>query len=397
MLQEERQVSKTPVGQWYLMLAIAMTVPIGAISIYSLAQFRSMPQSPAPKSTNSTPAIVAVTALGRLEPEGEVTRLSAASAVEGARVDKLLVNEGDKVRAGQVVAILDGHDRRLAALEQAKQQVKVAQGRLAKVKQGAQVGEITAQKAEIARLQAELRGQIPAQNATIARLQAELLNAEAEDRRHQALYKEGAISASLYDSKRLPVETVRQQLNEAKATLSRTVQSFQEQISQAEATLNATAEVRPVDVQVAQAEVDSAIASVKQAQAELNLTYVRSPIDSKILKIYTRTGELVSNQGIADIGQTDQMYAVGEIYETDIGKVRLGQKAIVTSEAFSEKLQGEVTHIGLQVDKQNIFNVNPLSDTDNKVVEVKIRLADPADSRRVAGLTNLQVEVAIDI
>ena len=77
--------------------------------------------------------------------------------------------------------------------------------------------------------------------------------------------------------------------------------------------------------------------------------------------------------------------------------MRIGQSATVTSEAFSGKLQGKVVSIGLQVSKQDIFNVNPTADTDHKVVEVKIRLNDLADNLRVAGLTNLQVQVAIHI
>jgi HlyD family secretion protein len=51
----------------------------------------------------------------------------------------------------------------------------------------------------------------------------------------------------------------------------------------------------------------------------------------------------------------------------------------------------------LQVDRQNILSVNPAADTDRRIIEVKIRIDDPADSQRVAGLTNLQVDVAIHI
>lgn len=380
-----------------MILAATMALATGSASLYSLSHRYTSQSQTAPATPASIPAIIAVTGLGRLEPQGEVIRLSAPTFLEGARVIQLLAKEGDKVRAGQVIAILDSYQPRLAALNQAKQQVKIAQAVSAKVKAGAQIGEITAQKAMIARLKAELRGETAAHQATIARLQAELSNAQAEFRRHQELYKNGAISASLSDTKRLMAKTVREQINQARATLNRTQESFREQISQAEATLAALAEVRPVDVEVAQTEVDGAIAAVKRAQADLNLAYVRAPVDSQILKIHTKPGEIVNNQGIAELGQTDQMYATAEIYETDIEKVRIGQLATVTSEAFSGKLQGKVVDIGLQVSKQEIFNVNPTADTDHKVVEVKIRLNDIADNLRVASLTNLQVQVAIHI
>ncbi len=59
-----------------------------------------------------------------------------------------------------------------------------------------------------------------------------------------------------------------------------------------------------------------------------------------------------------------------------------------------EKLQGTVSQVGLQVDRQDIFDVNPQADTDNKVIDVKIRLK-PEDSEKVANLTNLQVQTLI--
>ena len=242
-----------------------------------------------------------------------------------------------------------------------------------------------------------MRGEISAQQATIARLEAELRNAESENQRYQQLYKDGAISASDSDTKRLRVDTVQQQLNEAKASLNRTVETLQKQLNEAKARLNSIAEIRPTDVQAAQADVESAKASVKQAQADLNLSSVRSPINGQVLKINTWPGEIIGNTGIAELGRTQQMYVVAEVYETDIKKVRLGQSATITGDAFSGKLRGTVTDIGLQVGKQNIFNNNPGADTDNKVVDVKIRIDNPADNQRVAGLTDLQVQVLIDI
>jgi HlyD family secretion protein len=183
-------------------------------------------------------------------------------------------------------------------------------------------------------------------------------------------------------------------MNEAKATLNRIVKTGPEQINEAKASLNRIAEVRPVDVQEAQAEVDSAIAAVERAQADLDLAYVRSPIEGQILKIHAWPGEAVGDEGIADLGRTDQMYVVAEVYETDIGKVNLGQQATITSEAFAGKLQGTVDQIGLQIDKKDVLNTDPAADVDARVVEVKIRL-HPKDSKLVAGLTRLQVKVAI--
>jgi HlyD family secretion protein len=150
-------------------------------------------------------------------------------------------------------------------------------------------------------------------------------------------------------------------------------------------------------VQAAQANVETAKAAVARARADLDLSVVRSPINGQILKIFTWPGEIIGNRGIAQIGRTNQMYVIAEVYETDIQKVRLGQLATITSDAFEGELQGTVEGIGLQVTRQNIFNNNPGADTDNKVVEVKIRINNPADNQRVANLTNLQVQVLIHL
>lgn len=380
-----------------IVLAVVAALTAGIAILYSLSRSQETSQRPAPTNTASTPVVRAVTALGRLEPKGEVIELSAPALTERApRVDQLLVKERERVRSGQVIAILDSRDRLSAALKQAKQQVKVAQTRLAQVRAGAKTGEITAQKATIAKLMAETRGEIAAQQATIAKLMAELRNAQADYRRYQHLYQNGAISASNIDSKRLSVETFQQQINESIASLNRMMKTGPEQINEAIATLVAKAEVRPVDMQAAQAEVDNAITAVEQAQANLDLAYVRSPIDAQILKIHAWPGEAVGDKGIADVGRTDQMYVVAEIYETDVGKVHLGQNATITSEAFVGKLQGSVDQIGMEIGKKDILNTDPAADVDARVVEVKIRLK-PEDSRRVAGLTRLKVKVAINI
>ena len=112
------------------------------------------------------------------------------------------------------------------------------------------------------------------------------------------------------------------------------------------------------------------------------------------LLILTRPGEVVSSDGIARIGQTSQMYAVAEVYESDIGKVRVGQQVKITSNALSEELHGTVERIGLEVQRQEVINTDPAANIDARVVEVRVRL-DRESSQKVEGLTNLLVKVAI--
>jgi len=377
------------------MLGVGCLLLVGGVA-YRVGISRPNQQSSAVVS--GAPAIATVSALERLEPQGEVIQVFAPTAAEGARVETLRVTHGQRVRKGDVIAVLDTAARRQTALQEAQEQVKVAQAQLSQVEAGAKSGQIRAQSRVVDRQQVELQTETEAQEATIARLRAELNNAELEARRYQVLYTDGAVSASLRDGKQLTADTVRQQLNEAQANLIRIQRSRQQQASEAQATLDQIAEVRPVDVNVARSQVSAAQARVARAQAELDLVTVRSPQDGQVLKIHIRPGELVGTQGIVSLGQTRQMVAVAEVYELDISRIRVGQTATAISKnnAFPEVLRGKVVEVGLEINKKDVLNTDPAAQFDALVVEVKA-LLDEASSRRVAGLTNLSIQVLINV
>ncbi|MFG3817467.1 MULTISPECIES: HlyD family efflux transporter periplasmic adaptor subunit [Limnothrix] len=407
-------------------LGAVVLVGGGAVLLRSRAA-----ETPAPVVT-PLPSPTVVTALGQLEPAGEVITLAAPSSSTDSRIARLLVEEGDRVRAGQVVAILDEAERLAAAVERADRQVDSAEAALDRVRAGAKRGELNAQSAEIDRVRAQRDGdwrsqratldrllaerdtQLAAQRATIARLEAELANAQVEADRYASLYGTGAISASQRDSKTTTLDTARARLVEARANLAQIDASYREkvveaqasldrirttgvaQLTAARATLDRIAEVRPTDLRVAEADLAAAIAAAKQARADLNRAIIRAPRDSQVLKIYARPGELVGSQGIADLGQTQLMEVVAEVYDTDAPKVRVGQTATITSDAFSGELRGSVVRSGLQVRKQTTRDIDPSANLDERVVEVRIRL-EPTDGQRVANLTNLQVKATIDL
>ena len=375
---------------------IAIALLFGGATIYTIRQFSTVPE-PEIIPEAIIPEIKTVTALGRLEPAGEIIEISVSSGASGNLIQELLIQEGDKVQQGETIAILDSHDRALATLQQAQARVAVAEANLARVRAGAQTGEIQAQQAAISRITAERSNNIAAQQATISRIQAELNNAQLEDQRYQQLYQQGAVTASQRDSRQLTLAVAQEQLAEAKATLNRIETAQQQQLAEAKATLNRIAEVRPVDVNVAQAEVTEAQAQVAIAQADLNRSYIKAPQAGTVLKVLTKSGEIVSsNEGVARIGQIEQMYAVAEVYESDIPKVKIGQNASVTSSAISEALTGTVEQIGLEIQRQAVVNTDPSANIDAKVIEVRIKL-DEASSAKVSGLTNLLVNVQIDL
>lgn len=399
-------------------------------TIYSVNQANNQEET----ATIKPQPIKAVTALGRIEPQGQMVQVAPAPDLGGAKITRLLVAEGDRVISGQTIALLDNHRHAQAALEVARQEVKVAQADLAIVKAGAKQGDINTQVANLQRFKAELEGEIVANEAEVARLQAQLgseslekqattersqaqlRNAASEFKRYQELAQQGVISASELDSRRLTLDTAKTAVAEAQASYNRTQTTLQQQINQAqaialqhknmlqqqisaaEATLASVGEVREVDVIKAQAEVDKAIASLRQAEEDLELTNVKAPSDGQIIKINAYPGEQVGDEGIVEFAQTSKMMVIAEVYESDIGKVKVGQVANITSEtgAFAGEITGKVSHIGLKIGKQDVLSTDPAADVDSRVVEVKIYL-DRETSNRIAPLTNSKAIVKINL
>jgi HlyD family secretion protein len=401
MVQESiagRSSSSKPLIKRSIALTGALALAVGGVGAYVLWRFQPFQAREAQEIVIPS-EIKTVTALGKLEPKGQVIKLSAPAASVGGsgnRVAQLLVKENDQVKVGQAIAILDSRNRLQAAVKEAEEQVKVAQTKLNITLAGAKPGEIQAQQATIAKLEAQRQGDIESQTATVARLESQMQNAQVEDNRYQVLYQQGAISASQRDSKRLTLETAQKSLQEAQASLNRTRLTGVQQINEAKATLDKIAQVRSVDVEASQAQVSQALASLNQAKTNLEDAYVRATQDGTVLYIHTRPGEVVSSNGIVEIGQTHQMYAVAEVYQSDITKVRQGQRVRVTSDSLPSELQGTVDWIGSKVLRQNIVNTDPSENIDARVVEVHVRL-DEVSSQKAAKFTNLQVKVEIEL
>ncbi|TMA94295.1 MAG: HlyD family efflux transporter periplasmic adaptor subunit, partial [Deltaproteobacteria bacterium] len=183
----------------------------------------------------------------------------------------------------------------------------------------------------------------PEDDARAARAKVELANAERELSRVEPLVRQGMTSASVRDEAQLKVDVARAELLGAESALERDT--------------------------------------------------VRAPVSGQVVAIHARRGERVGADGIAEIAQTDQMYAVAEVYETDIGRVRVGQRATVRSPALDPELTGTVERIGMKIGKLDLRDADPVARTDARVVEVRIKLDDSA---RGARLSNLQVDVAIE-
>ncbi|MEM9539609.1 MAG: efflux RND transporter periplasmic adaptor subunit [Cyanobacteria bacterium P01_E01_bin.42] len=338
-----------------------------------------------------------ISALGRIQPKDKIIAISGPSAFPNARVTRLLVEEGEKISRGQTIAILENITQLQAALEQAQIDARLVRARLERVQRGdAKRGQIAAQEARIANLEAQFRGEVAIQKAQIDRLEAEVNRVRNEFDILVPLAEDGAISRDYLNQSRLQLEAFEEQLDTAKAVLYKTNAAFPEQILEAKAILDQLREVRPSDIRIARTELERAIASVSRAEADLALAYIRSPVDGQVLRINTFAGESIRNGGIVELAQTEQMYAIAEVYETDIGKVRTGQTAIISSNIFPRELQGTVEAIGSQIGQRNVINNDPTLDIDVRVIEVKVRLS-PEDSQQVSRFINSQVEIKINI
>ena len=372
----------------FLIPAIALALAALGVSIwFVIGRFSNNPSAPAPATNTSTKEQPkAISALGRLEPQGEVVKVASPSALGSSRIVKLMVKEGDTVKQGQVIAILDSYDRSVAALLQAQSQAQESDRNLARVRAGAKSGDIIAQSGNVEAAKANANALV----VNASRLKAELDIAKVEYKRFEDLKRDGAISDSLLDAYKLKVITLEGQLLQAQQQ----IQQAAFQIKQSEGLLTSVSEVRPTDIQFAEAQLQTAIVNVKKAEVDLDLAQVRAPIDGQVLKINAKTGEVVGQtNGVMDLGNTSQMYVVAEIYETDIGKIKVGQTATIESEAFEGLITGKVERIGLRIAKNDVLGTDPAAKTDVRIIEVKIKLDD---STKVSGLTNLQVRVKIE-
>lgn len=303
---------------------------------------------------------VAVHSLGRLEPASRILELAPESGNEGATIRELLVREGQDVAEGATLAILDNQTRREASVREARAALAAAQARLAQVKAGAKVGDLAAQQAAVS---------LAEQQAMVAR-------------------RELARAKELHDRKALTIE----ELDTKQWELDRILIEQQ----RAAGLLASLREIRDTDVEAAAAEVARTEALLAFAETQLSAATLRAPVDGRILRIHNRPGERLSTDGVIELGDVRQMQAVAEVFEADVSLIQEGFKADVVLDGSGDLLQGTVVEIGQMVARKVVLTNDPVSDTDARVVEVRVSL-DAESSARVARLSNSRVEVTIHL
>ncbi|MEM6449945.1 MAG: HlyD family efflux transporter periplasmic adaptor subunit [Cyanobacteria bacterium P01_D01_bin.105] len=384
----------------FRLYSIGVAIALLGASSWIVSHKLTQPSNISDDLTSAQPAIPQnIAAVGRIEPQGSIIKLSAANAKD-SRVNEILVKEGDWVQAGQVIAILQGLEKQQAALVEAERTIAVQAAALKQAKSGTTTSaDRSAQAAAIQRLESQLSTTLRSQQASVDEAASNLVRSKTEYERYQALYAEGAVSASQRDDRTQAYNADVAKLEAAEAMLDNQRETLTAQITEAQAKLERLDEVPGGNIEVSQAQLLLAQSQYDSVEAALEDYYVRAPIDGQILSINSQVGEQVSTeQGVVDLAQTEQMYVVAEVYETDVPRVKAGQKVTVVSEngGFTGELTGSVETIGLQIQKTDVLNTDPAADQNARVVEVKVRL-DPEDSSKVAGLTYMQVRTKIHL
>jgi HlyD family secretion protein len=338
-----------------------------------------------------------VSALGRIEPESKIRKVSVASSLAGDRVEKLLVAEGDVVKEGQPLAILNSYQSLKAAREEAKEQVSVASAELDQVKAGAKQGEIQAQEAKVLSLERQLLGEQRSQDEAVASARATAKEASLERDRYDKLHASGAVSELQRDRYRTRAETSAAELRKVIETRDGTLSTTRADIASARSTLEQIKEVRPQDLATATSKLRKAEATRTRAEQEFANATVRAPQAGQVLRIIARPGDKVGDGGLLEMADTSRMVVTAEVYQTDLPKLSVGQKATITVDGIPGSLTGQITQVLPQVRQQSVYSGQPGENLDQRVFEVKLKLdTTPELQKKLSFASNLQVNVVFN-
>lgn len=364
-----------------------------SIVVLAAAFLVALPATAAPttkataeSATTSTDAAATgkkVRALGRFEPRGGVI---AIAAPPGERIERIPVEVGANVAAGEELAILSGHKARSLQLELTRQQRDEARERaeanLAAARalhEEALLGRDAARDADIERIAQEARLKAAVLSLETARAELDRL-AGLEPR---------LVPAQAMERKRLLVRQA-----EIDAAAQRDVLGKMETAASLRSR-SAEAKLRSAQANVALAEssrrLDSLETAVKAAELSRELALVRAPAPGRVVDIVSRVGELTGLRPILRLADTDHMQVVAEVYETDIRQVTMGQRVKVTAEALPDReLTGHVVAIGTMIGANEVQALGVPPTAEQRIVKVWI---DLDDSTVAATLIHLQVEV----
>lgn len=319
---------------------------LAGVALLGIALVQQQGAVASAKETKAEPKskVENIVAAGRVEPASE--EITISSELDG-KLKTVPVEEGSEVHRGQVLAMLENSDY-MARIEIAKSEVRENEAELERLRNGARVEE----KREAA--------------AVVREAQAQLDNARTERDRRQWLLNRGAISKSEF-------ETADRDFLTAQARLE----------AMRERQLVSEEQTRPEDIRRAEAQLERSRGQVSEAEARLEKTYLRSPVNGRILRKYRKAGESVTSNGttpVLAIGDCSTLRVRVDVDETDVARLFVGQNAFVTAEAYGDKkFTGHVIRIGQALGRKNIRTDEPTERVDKKILETLVEL-DPGQT-----------------
>jgi HlyD family secretion protein len=335
-----------------------------------------------------------VSATGSIAPEAEVTLTFEL----GGKVEEILVEKGQMVKAGDPLAKLETASLELQ-LAQAQATLALNEAKLQQAMKKADVGDIAAAEAELASAQAnyEKVKAGPTEDELIV-AKADMEKAAIAVQKAQAEYDQVAwvpgVSA-------LPQSAALQQASidyeRAKANYQKIAQSPTEselksawaQVVQAQTQLDKLRKnPEPEEVAIAQAQVDQAQAQLEEAQLELKKAVITAPFDGVVASLGAKVGEMVSsNTPMVVLVDISTFHIDVEIDEIDISQIAVGQEVLITLDALpDEEIAGHVEAIAPTAS----------ADSDGGVVSYVVTVAiEPTDALLRAGMsTNTTITTA---
>jgi HlyD family secretion protein len=156
--------------------------------------------------------------------------------------------------------------------------------------------------------------------------------------------------------------------------------------------LDSLTEVRDSDMNPAKAELAAAEADRDRARVEEDAGTIRSPANARVMSIVAHAGEAVGPGGVVTLANTNRMAVVAEIYETDIARVHLGQKAVIRSESLSNPIEGVVGWISPQIESLSL-PADPSQSPDQRVYQARINVKNPELlAHRIHSKVNVLIE-----
>jgi HlyD family secretion protein len=261
------------------------------------------------------------------------------------------------VKRGQVLAELTAVAELRAAVRQAEARVQLAESHVAQVEAPTTESSVRAGQAQIERLEVELRG------------------AQAELRRKEGLVGKDLLPRVQLDGARLQVEQIGKLMAEARQRVA------------------AMNERRPADVAVARAELAGARADLERARVELDLGTIRAPEAGRVVRVFASAGEAVGPGGLLEIAPDGPMVVIADVYESDVARVKVGQKAKISGAIFEKPIEGKVAWISPQIVPRTAPTLDPTMYSEGRVFQARI---DVSDGKQLADRIHARVNVTIE-